>query len=58
MAYRKHHVSKGARRAHKKRAQAAARKARKMGGALDPFGYADMRGKDKRALSKRMGAKR
>lgn len=58
MSYRKHHVSKGARKAHKKRAKAAARKARKKGGSLNPFGYIDMRGKSPKTLAKRMGPAR
>lgn len=51
-SYRKHAVGKGARKAHKKREQRAKRNAKKKGKRLlDPFGYRDIRGKSKAALT-------
>ena len=50
MAYRKHGNSKGARRAHHKREKSRRRKLREKGGQVDPFGYADSRGKSRRQL--------
>ena len=50
MAYRKHSVSKGARRAHHKREKARRRKLREKGGQACPFGYVDTRGLDKKAM--------
>ena len=50
MAYRRHGNSKGARRAHHKREAARRRKLTKSGSQIDPFGYADARGKSKKAL--------
>ena len=50
MAYRKHAVSKAARRSHHKR-EAKRRKAlRASGGQIDPFGYVDTRGATKKRL--------
>ena len=56
MGYQKHAVSKGARRAHKKRDQRAKRNAKKNGLMVDPFGYRDMRGKSKKQLASRLGS--
>jgi hypothetical protein len=50
MAYRKHGNSKGARKAHHKREQSRRRKLRKAGGQVEPFGYSDTRGADRKAL--------
>jgi hypothetical protein len=49
-SYRKHSNSKGARRAHHKREKGRRKKLRMKGGQVDPFGYADTRGKDRRQL--------
>ena len=50
MSYRKHAVSKGARRAHHRREKARRRKLREKGGQVEPFGYADIRGRTKAQL--------
>jgi len=50
MSYRKHSVSKGARRAHHKREKARRRKLREKGGQVEPFGYVDIRGVDKAGM--------
>ena len=50
MAYRKHSNSAGARRAHHKREAGRRRKLAQNGLQIDPFGYADARGKSKKAL--------
>lgn len=52
MSYRKHGNSKGARRSHHKRERARRRKLLKDGGQIDPFGYADIRGADRKRLRK------
>ena len=50
MTYRKHTVSKGARRAHHKRESSRRRKLLAKGGQIDPFGYVDTRGRDRRTM--------
>lgn len=50
MTYQKHGNSKGSRRAHHKREKARRRKLREKGGQVDPFGYADTRGRDRKQL--------
>ena len=50
MGYRKHGNSKGARRSHHKRERARRRKLREKGGQVEPFGYADIRGRDRASL--------
>lgn len=50
MSYRKHSVSKGARRAHHTREKARRRKLREKGGQVEPFGYVDIRGVDKAGM--------
>ena len=57
MSYRKHGNSKGARRAHHKREKDRRRKQREKGGHVDPFGYADTRGCDRRIMSATKGAR-
>lgn len=51
MSYRRHHVSKRARKAHKRREK----KRKKQFGGLAAFGYSDSRGRSVKALSKSMG---
>jgi hypothetical protein len=50
MSYRKHAVSKAARKAHHKR-EKKRRKILSAKGQIDPFGYFDMRGKSRRKLA-------
>lgn len=50
MSYRRHSISKGARQAHHKREKARRRKLREKGGQIEPFGFADTRGKDRKAM--------
>lgn len=50
MSYRKHSVSKGARRAHHRREKARRRKLREKGGQVEPFGFVDTRGVDKAGM--------
>lgn len=56
--YRRHAVSKRARKAHKRRDQKAKRAAKKKGLLLDPFAYLDIRGKSKKTLACRLGSVR
>jgi len=51
VSYRKHSVSKSARKAHHKREKARRRKLREKGMQLEPFGYYDMTNKTLKQLS-------
>lgn len=60
MSYRKHSNCKGARKAHHRREKSRRRKLREKGGQVDPFGYADIRGrsvKELRIMSVSKGAR-
>jgi hypothetical protein len=50
MTYRKYGNSKGARQAHHRRERARRRKLREKGGQIEPFGFADTRGRDRKEL--------